>query len=137
MRATRPATAFVLLLTLIACAAPRAARAETQLSFYVGKATHHDSDLEFNPGGAGGAFTFDDVSWDDESFESPLYYGLRATHFFAPRPNWGLALDVVHAKMYAEFDDDNGGGGGGGGLAGTFNSLNFSHGLNLLTLNAL
>lgn len=108
--------------------------AETQLSFYLGKATHQESDLDFDPGGGGGGggVTFDDVSWDDESFRSPLYYGARVTHFFAQRPSFGLALDFVHAKMYPEMDDA-----GGDPLSATFDSLNFSHGLNLLTLNAL
>jgi opacity protein-like surface antigen len=29
---------------------------------------------------------------------------LRATHFFEQYPNWGLALDFTHYKMYAQTD---------------------------------
>lgn len=89
--------------------------------------------------------TFADVSWRGESFKSPIYYGLRLTYWLGYSANWGVALDFTHAKMLAVLDDTVSVSGRREGsavdgrerLGDTFTTLSFSHGHNLLTLNAM
>ena len=119
-------------------------KAEMFVSTYLGAASTRDSDVELNrPNGT--RLTFDDVSWDDNSFSSPLYYGLRIGYWFQNRPNWVVAIDFTHAKMYGELDKTVNVSGTRNGvpvsgperLADTFEVLDFSHGHNLLTLNGM
>lgn len=120
------------------------AQAELFLSGYLGACSTHDSDVELNrPGGTD--LTFSDVSWDDKSFESPLYYGLRVGYWFKNHPNWGTAIDFTHAKMYSELEKVVSVSGTRGGepvsgqerLGDTFEVLEFTDGHNLLTLNGM
>jgi len=120
------------------------ARAEFFLSGYLGVSSTQDSDVELvRPGGTN--LTFSDVSWDDDSFASPMYYGVRAGYWFKNSPNWGMAIDFTHAKMYAELDSTVGVSGTRSGtpvsgqqrLRETFEVLEFSDGHNLLTLNGM
>lgn len=49
--------------------------------------------------------TIRDVQWDAHPFNRGApYYGLRLTRFFEQQPNWGVALDFTHYKMYAKTD---------------------------------
>lgn len=88
---------------------------EWQVSAYAGQAWHLKSDLEYQD------VEYGNVEWDDESFESPIYYGFRITYW---RDDWGLAIDFHHAKAYLDeerFDP--------------IGTLGISHGYNVLTLN--
>lgn len=120
------------------------ASAEMFVSGYLGTASTYDSDVELNrPGDTG--LTFSDVSWDDDSFSAPPYYGFRIGYWFKNHPNWAVALDFTHAKMYAELDKtvsvsgtrNNARVSGQERLGDTFNVLEFSDGHNLLTLNGM
>lgn len=65
------------------------------------------------------------AGWEGRSTDTPLYYGLRATWWQTDR--LGFGLDMNHAKVYA--DDET--------LAETgFEHLEFSDGLNIVTVNA-
>ena len=121
-----------------------AARAELFISGYLGKASTLDSDVELTrPGDTN--LTFSDVSWEDDSFYNPLYYGYRLGYWFKNQPRWGVAIDFTHAKMYGELEKtvDVSGVRNGTPVSGqerlddTFESLSFSHGHNLLTLNGM
>jgi lipid A oxidase len=68
-----------------------------------------------------------DVSWDGISFTPPIYYGARLTYWFDTLPDWGFGLDYTHAKVYADLD--------GAGVAGNYDRLEFTDGLNLVTAN--
>jgi len=114
---------FVISLLLI----PGAASAEMQISVYGGANTVSDSDLTLDTGPGSTDF---EVDWEGKSFEAPPYYGVRGTYWldgFA-ESRWGVAVDFTHAKAYADIE---------GALAGSFSGLQFTHGLNLLTLNGL
>ena len=120
------------------------AGAEMFFSGYLGASSTLDSDVELNrPGGTN--LTFSDVSWDDNSFSSPPYYGLRVGYWFKTRPNWAIAVDFTHAKMYGELDKQVSVSGTRSGtpvsgterLGDTFEVLEFTDGYNLLTLNGL
>lgn len=103
------------------------AAAEFQVGGYLGFNSSFDSDVTYNDG-MGGGFTLPSVSWDGLSFVGDggaPYYGLRGTYWFDSMPNWGVMLDFTHAKVRAN------------GVGGTFDLLEFTDGLNLLTLNAV
>jgi len=114
---------FIGTLTALTLAGTVAAGAEWELSFYSGYQTAPHS-------GVTGTFTDGsdiDVSaaWEGRSFDVPIYYGLRATRWVGA---WGFGAEFTHTKVYA--DDET--------LAdGGFQRLEFTDGLNALTLNAL
>lgn len=78
------------------------AAAETVVSGYLGEAWTRDSDLHVRQPATGSAGTFRGMAWDSKSFESPPYYGLRATYFPERYPQWGIGLDFTHYKIYAK-----------------------------------
>jgi lipid A oxidase len=69
------------------------------------------------------------AGWEGRSLEGAPYYGLRLTRWLGgTHPDWGLALDFVHSKLYADEAT----------LARSgFPRLEFTHGLNVLSLNAM
>lgn len=96
-----------------------------QLSFYGGAQTASHSRVEGNDPAGVGPFSFS-AGWDGNSFDVPFYYGLRGTWWKDERT--GFALDFTHSKLYA--DDDT--------LASSgFRALEFTDGVNTLTVNAL
>ncbi len=129
---------------LIAGLHPLPAQAEWMLSLYGGVAYTLDSDVVLKESGDID-LTFHDVSWDDDSFEEPQYFGLRVTYWFDRQSPWGLAIDFVHSKMIADLDEEVSVTGRRGGepvdadevLGDSFVKLEFSHGHNLLTANVL
>jgi lipid A oxidase len=121
-----------------------AARAETTLTLYVGVSFHHDSKVRVRqPGGTD--LTYRDISWTSRSLELPLYYGVRLTHHFEARRDWGVMLDFFHDKAYADTAKAVGVTGTRGGepvegtepLGTTVQSFNMSHGMNYLTLDVV
>jgi len=131
-----PAALAVLLL------APALAGAENEVALYLGFALAPRSDLHLE--GAGDSVTYHGVSWRTESFEGPLYYGVRLTHWREGHPQAGVALDFTHAKVYLKDTNVRVTGTRGGtpvdqaeATSATIGSFSNSHGLNFLTVNAL
>ena len=106
----------------LAAAAPLAAQAQVELSFYGGvqSAPHSDVFISGDP-------AYPDktrVKWEGRSFDPPPYYGLRATYWASD--SFGYGLDFTHTKVYAD-----------AASRGTaFDTLEFTDGLNTLTANA-
>jgi len=120
------------------------ALAETTISLLTGQAWTYDSDVRLQePGGTN--LYFGDVSWDTNPFEMPPYWAIRLTHWMNRSPDWGVAVDFNHAKMYSDLEQVVQVSGkqsgvsvdGPGRLGDTFNTLEFTDGHNLLTVNAL
>lgn len=120
------------------------AKAGIDVGFYFGRSSSQASDVHLSlPGNTD--LTFADVSWDDKSFENPLYWGLRLTYWLPRADNWGVALDFTHAKIHANLNATVHVSGIRAGSAvnaqeplnNTFGDLAMSHGFNLLTLNAI
>jgi lipid A oxidase len=107
--------------TMIATASAAAAQAE--LSFYGGIQDVRASTVS-GTDPSGGAFNFS-ADWEGRSLVVPRYFGVRLTWWRTDDFGWGL--DFSRNKAYASDQTlaDN-------GLA----ALEFSDGLNLLTLNA-
>jgi hypothetical protein len=125
--------------------APMPATAEWFIDGYVGRSFTLDSDIEVERQALGDDFTVKDVTFDDESFKSPVYYGARIGYFLDPLPAFGLALEFFHFKILAETSESRRFTGTrlGAGIA-TVQPVNtviqrfdVSHGVNYLTLDAI
>lgn len=101
--------------------APAFATAEVQLSFYGGLQSAPASDISIRDPEIGS----DDFSqnWEGRSFDAPPYYGIRATRWKSP--TFGYGLDFAHNKVYPD-----------GPLRDGYEVLEFTDGLNTLTINA-
>lgn len=108
---------------LIVSAAPAAA--EFEISFYTGVQTSPHSNVSGSDPDGIGDFDFT-AGWEGRSGEMPPYYGVRGTWWQSDK--WGYALEFNHAKVYADDEtlDDEG-----------FDRLEFTDGLNIITLNVL
>ncbi len=101
------------------------ARAETEISVYSGlQSAPHSTVSGRDPGGLG-EYRFT-AGWEGRSLEPPPYYGIRAIWWRTP--TLGFGLEFNHTKIYADDDtlDDTG-----------LETLEFTDGLNLLTVNAM
>ncbi len=107
---------------LILSAAPAAA--EWELSFYVGWQEVNDSTVSGTL--PGGAPVSRNVDWAGDSFDSPFYYGGRATWW--TQSNWGFGVEGTHTKAYASDADIN---------ALGLSRFELSDGHNIFTLNAM
>jgi lipid A oxidase len=107
---------------------PATTRAEFQISAYGGANTANGSDVTLDLGASPDSF---DVDWFGDSFNRPPYYGFRGTYWLTglDMPEWGIALDFTHAKVEADLDDPS--------VGAAFSRLEFTNGLNSLTLNGL
>ena len=111
------------------------------VSLYGGWNGSLNSDVRFT--GPGTDWTLHSVPWDGLSFTQaggPPFYGARLTYWPSAMRGWGFALEFTHAKARAV-------GGATVSYSGTFSgsdqiqnlfqTLEFTDGLNLVTLNAL
>ncbi len=73
------------------------------VQLYTGLGLTADSDLRVRVPGEGFDLTFSRVSWEDYSLSRPSipYIGVRVGRWFERRPWLGLAVDVVHYKVFA------------------------------------
>ena len=72
------------------------------VSAYVGGARTLDSPLTISQPALGNELTFERVRFRSRSFESPLYYGLRAGYFFRGLPFLGVEGEFIHLKVYSD-----------------------------------
>src|SRR5574337_388773 len=70
----------------------RPVRAEPLIDLYFGQQWTDDADLHIKQSSLGNDLTFHDVSFDGQSFESPLYWGVRAGYFFDRVPWLGVGV---------------------------------------------
>ena len=101
---------------------PVVANAQVELSFYGGAQSAPASDVSVRDGIIGN----DDfsISWEGRSSAAPIYYGIRATHWQSD--TFGYGLDFAHNKIYPK----------DGELPAGYDVLEFTDGLNTLTVNA-
>jgi hypothetical protein len=140
-----PGAAYLALLSLPAFA-ERSARpdgeTDAQLRVYLGPAYTSETDLNLvQPGRTD--MTFRDIAWEGKPFRRPPYYGYRAIYW--PGGRYGVMLDFTHIKAIAIKDRPVQQSGFKDGdhvqpqapVSATLKRLEFTHGYNLLTLNAL
>jgi lipid A oxidase len=102
---------------------PVAAAAEVELSAYGGfqSAPHSGVSISGSPSISDDDFT---AGWEGRSGDAPPYYGFRATWWRSA--TLGFGLEINHAKVYADDETLD---------ASGLSRLEFSDGLNILTLN--
>jgi len=138
MRALPLGLAATLALTI---ALPATADAQLTLTLRQGKGWVEGSDLRLSRPGTD--VTLHDVSWKDESYRSPIYYGVGLTWWLPRHREWGLGLDLTHAKAILETGESALARGTFGGrriddsvlVRDVVPALQFSHGHNLVTVN--
>jgi len=109
--------------TLAVLAALPAHAAELEFSVYSGLQEAQDSRVS-GVDETGAPFSAS-IDWGGKSFAAPPYYGVRIMR--RGNSGWAFGLEVTHDKVYP---DD-------AGLAATgFDHLEFTDGLNIITLNA-
>lgn len=121
----------------------KAVPAELAIGFYGGAPYHYPSDLTAQKPGSHD-FTIRDVAWYTEPFKSPIYYGARIVRWPAAS-RVGTMIDFLHSKAFAPLDATTGQVGQIGGqplpetgrIGDLFKRLEFTHGHNMLTFNAL
>ncbi|MFA7403026.1 MAG: hypothetical protein WC007_03465 [Pelobacteraceae bacterium] len=122
---------------------PLSADAEISVALYSGKQFTSNGDLKLKQGQTD--LSFRDVSWDDQSFESPVYYGARISYWFDEHSPWGMAVDFTHAKTYLNGSDTVAVSGTRNGtpvndrepVSDSIRHFALSHGLNMITFNGL
>jgi hypothetical protein len=73
--------------------------AQWEAGAYIGAAHTQNSDLLLRQPSLATNLRFEDVSYRGESFQSPLYYGVRGGYFF--RRHWGAEAEFTHLKAFA------------------------------------
>lgn len=115
---------------------------ESLFAAYVGAPYTYASDVLIERNGTN--MTVHGVDWQGKPFDDPIYYGVRAVRW-RQQSSFGTMLDFMHSKAYAPLEQRV-------KLSGTkdgkplppeapindiFHKLEFTHGHNLLTLNAM
>jgi len=141
-RSALSAAAIALAVLAGACSATRG---EYVASAYGGKVAHPAGDLRLlRPDNT--HLTFHDVDWHDESFSSPIYFGLRGSYWFErDRSGWGINLDYTHAKAIVDTAQVTQVEGNKSGIpvsgqlpiSDNLEAFEMSHGLNFLTVNGM
>jgi lipid A oxidase len=100
--------------------------AEVSVSAYGGFSLSPDSTVTVNNGPSDWS---DTIAWDGASFNMPPYYGVRGTWWLNSfdMPQWGVALDFNHNKVKSTKAS----------RPGAVDTLEFTDGINYLTVNAL
>lgn len=120
------------------------ARPEFQVGVYGGYNNTRPSQVHFvQPNDTD--LTFENVKWIGESFKTEPYWGVRTTYWSPKLRNLGFMFDYTHAKATAIKTQELTQSGKRDGqpvpptepFEATFRKLEFTHGLNFATLNAL
>jgi hypothetical protein len=85
---------------------PAQAHADWILSGFLGQAHTHSSTIDLTLSAQSTKLELADAEYRGESFQSPQYYGLRATWISKTHPWLGIEGEWIHAKVYAEVDRD-------------------------------
>ena len=120
-------------------------QAETQFSIYTGTSRTRSSEVRLVQPGAGTDLSLGEVRWGADPFRPAPYYGLRLTHFPERAPNWGIALDFTHYKVYAKTDRTVSASGtwrgapvsGAAAMNQFVQRFEISHGVNVLSVNGI
>ena len=117
--------------------------AQWEIAGYLGGAHTQNSNLILNQPSLGTNLRLGEISYRGESFQSPLYYGVRGGYCF--RPHWGAEIEFTHLKVFANVSQP-------AAISGTVNGaavntrqpvdtivqrFSISHGVNLLLANVV
>jgi len=117
---------------------------ETWVAGYFGAPYTYPSDIHIKNAAENTDVTVQHAGWDGKPFKSPIYYGVRVTRW-QPGNTRGWMVDFTHSKTITRPDEEVqlkgliGGkdASGSARIGQLFKHMEFSHGHNMLTLNAL
>jgi hypothetical protein len=95
MQRERSACCLVVLCLCIAIPAV----AQWEVAGYIGSAFTQNSDLTLRQPSLRTNLRFGNISYRGESFQSPVYYGVRGGYTF--RPHWAGEIEFTHLKVFA------------------------------------
>lgn len=72
------------------------------LGAYLGIVRTGNSSITVSQPSLGNHLTFQDVRFEDRSFDDPLYYGIRLGYFIPPLPSVGVEAEFIHMKVYTD-----------------------------------
>jgi hypothetical protein len=136
---------ILILVLAMTCGASTPAAAQWSVAAYLGDASLARGELRVESAQDDSALLLTGLSYDDESFTSPVYYGVRLTRFFRSVPWFGLEGEFIHQKVITSPEALVR---ARGQLAGTaidrdmplgevLPRFELSHGLNLMLANAV
>jgi len=119
-------------------------RAELFLDGFLGKSFTDDADVHVQQHALGNDFTVHDLAFDDESFQSPPYYGFRAGYWLESHPWLGFGAEFFHFKIVGDTGDTRRFTGTHGGapidvsepVDAVVQAFKVTHGVNYLMANA-
>lgn len=124
---TKTRTIALAFAAVVGLSTGQASAAEVHVSAYSGYITSPHSDVDTSGASFPGSTSFH-VGWEGKPFEMPPFWGARVTYWPDRWQNWGFALDFAHSKVYSELN---------GAVAGVYDKLEFTDGLNLITGNVI
>jgi hypothetical protein len=77
-------------------------RWEWTVSAYLGAAHTQPSKLTITQPALGTRVRLDEISFEGQSFDGPVYYGYRAGVFPKPLPHLGFEAEFIHLKVFAD-----------------------------------
>jgi hypothetical protein len=80
------------------------ARAQWYAAAYLGGSHTRPATVAIDRPAEGVSLEFEDVEFEERSFKSPQYYGLRFGRWFGERRRLGLEIEWIHAKAYGLTD---------------------------------
>jgi hypothetical protein len=119
------------------------ASAQWTAAAYIGAAHTQNTFLDLRQPLLGTDIRFHNIAYQGESFQPPLYYGLRTGYWF--RRHWGVEAELTHLKVFARVEQT-------ARVTGTLNGFaidsqvpinsivqrfSISHGVNLLLANVV
>jgi Outer membrane protein beta-barrel domain len=132
---------LVSILIVLASIQAQPASAQWMIGAYIGWAAPFKTNVRVDSSANATDVLFDDVRFQTKSFESPLYYGIRAGRTLGTR--FGAELEMTHLKVFAEVDTPVMASGSIRGTApngvitprSIMDQLNVSHGMNMVLAN--
>lgn len=136
---------LVAALGLFALFLPTAAEAQWYAAGYLGANHTHAADITIDQPAADTSLRFSRVTFEARPFESPQYYGIRIGRLLGERRRFGVEVEFIHLKVFAETAGsfDLSGRLNGAARAGRermdaiVQRYSMTHGLNFLVINAV
>lgn len=135
----------VFFLALIA--APASASAQWFFAAYLGANATRPATVSIDVPSENLSLQYHDVSFEARPFESPQYYGVRGGRLFGAARRFGVEIEWIHLKIYADTEDTYRTSGqfgtalltdpavAGGPMSAVVQRYAMSHGLNFLVIN--
>ena len=136
-------TAAPILFAILAAFAPAHADAQWFAAAYLGANATTSATVSIEVPDEGLALAYHDVAFEARPFASPQYYGARVGRLFGTSRRFGVEVEFIHLKVYAQTQDrypttgelGTSQAAAGGPMDAVVQRFAMSHGLNFLLAN--